>query len=72
MRDDTLAVIIPSVNRPATLHETLLSVLRQRRLPGQIILSVPHDDDVLPGHVPGRGVGSRSVSRSDRHESGGG
>src|SRR5258708_13929560 len=48
MLHDTVAVIIPSVNRPGTLHETLLSVLRQRRLPGQIILSVPDEDDVLP------------------------
>jgi len=48
MLDDTVAVIIPSVNRTRTLHETLLSVLRQRRLPGQIILSVPDEDDVLP------------------------
>src|SRR5258708_12696559 len=48
MLHDTVAVIIPSVNRPRTLHETLLSVLRQRRLPGQIILSVPDEDDVLP------------------------
>lgn len=48
MRDDTLAVVISSVGRPSTLHETLLSVLRQRRLPGQIIISVPADDDVRP------------------------
>ena len=47
MRDEAIAVIISSVNRPATLHETLLSVLRQRRLPGQIIVSVTSDDDVL-------------------------
>src|ERR1700731_4459632 len=48
MRDDTVAVVISSVNRPRTLYETLLSVLRQRRLAGQIILSVPGEDDVLP------------------------
>ena len=47
MRDDTVAVIISSVNRPQTLHETLLSLLRQRRLPGQIILSVTGEGDVL-------------------------
>jgi GT2 family glycosyltransferase len=48
VRDDTVAVIISSVNRPQTLHETLLSLLRQRRLPGQIILSVTGEGDVLP------------------------
>ena len=48
MRDDTVAVVIPSVGRPSTLHETLLSVLRQHHLPGQIIVSVPTEGDVLP------------------------
>jgi len=48
MPDSTLAVIISSVGRPAILHETLLSVSRQRRAPGQIILSVPDDADVAP------------------------
>lgn len=48
MSDHTLAVIIPSVGRPRILHETLLSVLRQRRLPGQVIVSVPGDGEVLP------------------------
>jgi GT2 family glycosyltransferase len=48
MRDDTLAVIIASVGRPLTLHETLLSVLRQRLRPGQVVLSVSADEDVRP------------------------
>src|SRR6185437_10663746 len=48
MRDDALGVIIPSLGRPATLHETLLSVLRQSRQPGQIIVSVPDDSHLAP------------------------
>jgi GT2 family glycosyltransferase len=48
VRDGSLAVIIPSLARPATLHETLLSVLRQSRRAGQIIVSVPGEEHVLP------------------------
>jgi GT2 family glycosyltransferase len=48
MRDDALGVIIPSLGRPATLHETLLSVLGQSRQPGQIIVSVPDDSHLAP------------------------
>ncbi len=43
---EVLAVIIPSANRPTVLHETLLSVLRQRRLPTQIIVCVPSAEHV--------------------------
>jgi GT2 family glycosyltransferase len=46
MRDEKLAVIVASAQRAQTLHETLLSLLRQRRLPGQILVAVPDD-----GHV---------------------
>lgn len=45
-RDDALAVIIPSANRPTVLHETLLSLLRQRRLPKQIVVCVPGAEHV--------------------------
>jgi GT2 family glycosyltransferase len=48
MRDDRLAVIIASVQRAETLHETLLSLLRQHRLPGQMLVSVPDDGHVNP------------------------
>lgn len=47
-RDERLAVIIASAQRPLTLRETLLSLRRQRRLPAQIIVSVPGEDDVPP------------------------
>lgn len=43
----TLAIIIPSVNRPTILHETILGLTRQRRAPAEIIVSVPGDHHVL-------------------------
>lgn len=48
MRDDALGVIIPSLGRPVTLHETILCVLRQRRTPVQIIVSVPDETHLAP------------------------
>ncbi len=50
-----MTVVIPSVGRPAVLHETVISVLDQRHRPLEIILSVPgleHVEErtrVLPG-----------------------
>ena len=43
----TLAIIIPSVNRPAVLHETVRSLARQRRAAAEIIVAVPGDLHVL-------------------------
>lgn len=48
MQDDRLAVVMASVGRAPILHETAISVLRQRLLPGHIVVSVPTEDDVLP------------------------
>lgn len=44
----SIVVVIPSVGRPAVLHETVLSVLSQRLLPREIILPVPGMEHVDP------------------------
>jgi glycosyltransferase involved in cell wall biosynthesis len=43
-----VAVVICTVNRPAILHQTVLSVLRQSLTPVQIIISSPGPEHVLP------------------------
>ena len=46
--DPGYCVIIPSVKRAGTLHETVLSVLRQNALPELIILAATGEEDTLP------------------------
>jgi GT2 family glycosyltransferase len=43
----TLALIIPSVNRPTILHETICALARQRRSPAEIVVPVPGDQHIL-------------------------
>ncbi|HEX4065519.1 MAG TPA: glycosyltransferase [Acidobacteriaceae bacterium] len=43
-----IAVIICTINRPAILHQTVLSIRRQSLAPVQIILSSPGPEHVLP------------------------
>lgn len=43
----TIAIIIPSVNRPLVLHDTICALSRQRRAPAEIIVAVPGDQHVL-------------------------
>jgi GT2 family glycosyltransferase len=45
--EPALAVIIPTVNRAPVLHDTILSVLRQSCLPGQILVSSPGAEHIL-------------------------
>jgi glycosyltransferase involved in cell wall biosynthesis len=45
--EERLAIIIPSLNRAAVLHETVQSFARQCRAPAEIIIAVPGDEHVL-------------------------
>ena len=45
--EEALAIIIPSVNRPALLHDTVRALARQSRAPAEIIVVVPGDQHML-------------------------
>ena len=51
-----VSVIICSVNRPAILHDTIVSITRQRRTPAEVLIVSPGAEHVLPETLDMPGV----------------
>jgi len=51
-----ISAIICSINRPAILHDTVVSIARQRRRPAEILIVTPGEQHVLPETLAMPGV----------------